>query len=188
MDLQITHRDGLPALAKRLGLTGKGVEIGVQSGFYSERLLAGSSLSRLYSIDSWKAFKKKDYDDISNLPQHRHHIAYLRTRLKLMMFGRRSKILRTLSQEAIKRFEDDSLDFIYIDANHTYEGCKGDMGQWWPKLRKGGLFAGHDYVDGKLPEGLFGVKSAVDEFSKKHEQRLYITKEKDFPSWYFIKE
>jgi hypothetical protein len=42
-------------------------------------------------------------------------------------------------------FEDGSLDFIYIDAAHDYESVKKDLAAWFPKLKPGGIFSGHDY-------------------------------------------
>lgn len=56
-------------------------------------------------------------------------------------------------------------DFIYLDARHDYDGIKEDMEAWWPLLKVGGLFAGHDFVeDGVNTAGLFGVQKAVKEF------------------------
>ena len=65
---------------------------------------------------------------------------------------------RALSVEAAKEFADESLDFIYIDATHTFEAVSQDLLAWWPKLKPGGLMAGHDYP--YFP----GLKAAVDGF------------------------
>ena len=51
-----------------------------------------------------------------------------------------------------------------IDARHDYDSVKEDLEAWFDKLRPGGIFAGHDYVDGTFSLGVFGVKAAVDEF------------------------
>ena len=61
------------------------------------------------------------------------------------------------SVEASKLFKDGSLDFIYIDASHSFVNVVFDLWAWYPKLRWGGLIAGHDY---DFPE----VKAAVDGF------------------------
>ncbi len=71
------------------------------------------------------------------------------------------KIYRTDSVEATNHFPDEYFDWIYIDADHSYEGCKRDLNAWYPKLKKGGMFCGHDFLDGEIPAGIFGVKSAV---------------------------
>jgi hypothetical protein len=67
--------------------------------------------------------------------------------------------LRMPSTSAARIFEDNSIDFCFIDADHAYEAVKEDLHSWYPKIRPGGLIAGHDY-GGADP----GVKRAVDEF------------------------
>jgi predicted O-methyltransferase YrrM len=49
------------------------------------------------------------------------------------------------SVEASKLYEDESLDFVFIDADHTKEGFSDDMDCWFPKVKQGGVIAGHDY-------------------------------------------
>lgn len=66
---------------------------------------------------------------------------------------------RMLSHEAAERFDDNSLDFVFIDASHEYVNVMIDLKAWYPKVKKGGVFAGHDYI-----QGWPGVKKAVDEF------------------------
>ena len=71
------------------------------------------------------------------------------------------KAIRLPSTEAAKKFEDNSLDFVFIDASHTYEDVKADIIAWLPKVKGGGVLAGHDYhADSDAFEG---VKLAVDE-------------------------
>ncbi len=66
--------------------------------------------------------------------------------------------MQMTSLEAAPKFEDESIDFIFIDANHDYEYVRDDINAWWPKLKTGGIMCGHDYsVDFK------GVKKAVIE-------------------------
>lgn len=54
------------------------------------------------------------------------------------------KPIRADSIEASKFYEDESLDFVYIDADHGYEAFKRDLHNWYPKVKYGGVFAGHD--------------------------------------------
>jgi hypothetical protein len=65
--------------------------------------------------------------------------------------------IRMASVEASKLYEDESLDFIFIDAAHDYENVKKDILSWFPKLKKNGIIAGHDYTTHE------GVKLAVDD-------------------------
>jgi predicted O-methyltransferase YrrM len=62
------------------------------------------------------------------------------------------------TDEAASLFQDGSLDGVFIDADHTYEAVKMDIQNWMPKVRKGGILAGHDYV-----ETWPGVIEAVNE-------------------------
>ena len=66
---------------------------------------------------------------------------------------------KTTSEEFSKTIEDGSLDFVYIDGDHQYESCKKDLQLWIPKIKKGGIIAGHDY----LAICFLGVVNAVNE-------------------------
>jgi hypothetical protein len=63
------------------------------------------------------------------------------------------------SIEAAKLYNDNSLDFIFLDGDHNYKGIKSDLIAWYPKLKSGGTFAGHDH-EPAFP----GVPLAVKEF------------------------
>ena len=65
---------------------------------------------------------------------------------------------RCLSTEAAATFEDQSVDFVFIDATHSFDAASQDIAAWWPKLRSGALLAGHDYTN--FPE----VAAAVNAF------------------------
>lgn len=66
--------------------------------------------------------------------------------------------IKSLSWEGAANYEDNSLDFVFIDAAHDYESVKKDITAWYPKVKKGGTIAGHDYNN--------NVQKAVDEFFK----------------------
>jgi len=66
--------------------------------------------------------------------------------------------IRMTSIEASKLYEDESLEFVFIDASHKYEDVMDDLKAWYPKVKKGGIFAGHDYPTWE------GVTRAVNEF------------------------
>ena len=70
------------------------------------------------------------------------------------------KAIRAQSLQAVKQFEDNSLDFVFIDASHEYEDVKDDIRTWYPKVKEGGIIAGHDYLNLDFP----GVEKAVHEF------------------------
>ena len=66
--------------------------------------------------------------------------------------------IKELSWDGAKHYEDNSLDFVFIDAAHDYESVKKDINAWFPKIKKGGIISGHDY------DWSDDVKKAVDEF------------------------
>jgi hypothetical protein len=75
------------------------------------------------------------------------------------------------SIEASSKFKDESIDCVFIDASHSYEDVKNDIKYWYPKIKKSGIIAGHDYVPGH-PESDIGVVKAVNEFFKFQELEI----------------
>jgi hypothetical protein len=161
---RVPARDELPALLNARGLLGRGAEIGVKLGAYSDELLSNWRGEELVSVDPWLSADPNEYVDRSNVSQDEFDCYYEETRNRLARHGSRSSIWRMTSVEAAAKVPDHSFDFVYIDARHDYESVKEDLGAWSAKVRPGGILAGHDYVDGDLPQGEFYVKSAVDEF------------------------
>ena len=150
-----------------------------------------------------------EYDDMSN--HNIHSDAYVETIQNINGYEDRGIMVRATSKTASEIFEDESLDFIYIDANHAYDFVVEDINLWFPKLKKGGIFSGHDYLDmdwyndpnfcpNKIDKyiytntfegthyynGIFGVNPAVDEFCNEHKYEVNVTKEW-FGTWWFIK-
>lgn len=89
-------------------------------------------------------------------------------------------IYKEYSFDAVKRFPDEYFDLIYIDADHSYEGCLRDIIDWYPKIKKGGFLIGDDYVIKQLAKTgvTFGVIEAVNEFAKKNNLTIY-----ELPVW-----
>ena len=88
---------------------------------------------------------------------------------------------RKISEEAAAFIEGNSLDFVFIDAQHHYEAVLTDVKTWFPKLRPGGLMSGHDWgLDYGPPR--FGVKKAVVEFARENHLDIQLTA--DRCTWY----
>jgi hypothetical protein len=183
---------------------GKGVEVGVFKGETSQYILKNWN-GTLYMVDVWEGLNSEEYNDSSN--HSIHTTAYKETIDNIRGYENRGIMIRASSKEASKLFQDKSLDWVWIDANHAYDYVKEDIQLWWPKLKKGGLFSGHDYMNmdwyndpkfapnGKdkyiysnigFYHGIFGVNPAVDEFATKHGYKVNVTQEW-FGTWYFIK-
>jgi hypothetical protein len=84
------------------------------------------------------------------------------------------RMYRQLSHEAVANFPDEYFDLIYIDGDHTFDGCYRDMQNWWAKLKSGKYFVGDDFRNRKAPmTGVeFGVVRAVQTFCK-HQNLTY---------------
>ena len=184
--MQILHRNEFGTLLNTLGLTGNGAELGVQRGEYSEVLLRTSKLHRLYLVDVWRHLPDTEYIDITNQADTVREQEYQQTLTRVAPYAPRAVVLREDLRVAIRRFPRDYFDFIYIDANHRYESVRADMLAWYPKLKSGGVFAGHDYTDGRSRNGLYGVKRAVTEFVSPLGVQLYLTPDRA-QSWYWVK-
>jgi hypothetical protein len=157
------------------------VEVGVQGGGYAAFMLRKTNPQKLFLIDCWEHQDPQVYDDpeanVSNELQER---LYRETKQRFAN-DPRVVIMREYSKNAAAKFEDESIDWLYLDANHGYEAAREDLDLWWPKIKKGGMLSGHDYA----VRPSFGVVQAVNEFLIKHNLSLtYRTVEEHiYDSW-----
>lgn len=149
-------RNSLPGLCPKDGI---GIELGVWRGGFSKIILEESELGLLLSIDAWNT---------GNWSGPEQHKLALR---KLAKFGSRSVVMKIDFTEAANVIPNEWADFIYIDGRHDYRSVNTDIRNWWPKLKPGGLFAGHDYEEYRN----FGVIRAVDQFVKEQRLELFVT-------------
>jgi hypothetical protein len=171
----VPSREELPGLLNARRLLGCAVEVGVKQGEFSQHMLSHWRGRHLISIDPWIEDTSGAYVDIANVPQVEHEGYLAETRARLAPFGSRSSIWRMTSAEGAERIPHSSLDCVYIDARHDFDSVMEDCALWLPKVRPGGILAGHDYLDGDFSAGRFRVKRAVDQFFAKHEIRVYCT-------------
>lgn len=137
-------RDDLARLFAELGFK-VGAEIGVQQGAYSEVLAQSNPGVQLYCVDAWKAYKGyREY-----VTQARIDAFYEEAQDRLAPYG--CRLIKKFSVEALGDFEDRSLDFVYIDANHSFLQVAQDIDGWRKKVRKGGIVSGHDYLRRRPP-------------------------------------
>jgi uncharacterized Rossmann fold enzyme len=158
----------------------KGAEIGIFAGDMSKALLRNSHKLNLIMVDSWEAGGAAYSEDSGAGDFHIHltqdaQDAYERKAKAVTEFANgRRVIMPVRSTIAAKHILDKYLDFVFIDADHSYEGCRADIETWAPKLKRGGLLCGHDYNNHYYPE--FGVNRAVDEFVAANELQLELGK------------
>lgn len=169
-----------------MGLLGEGTEIGVYRGDFSYHILENWRGKKLHSIDWWKHQGRKL--DRSDAPQLEHDENFSITKEILARFKNRSNILRERSIGASIRFSSKSLDFVYIDASHDYRSVWGDLEVWYPKIKNGGVIAGHDYKNSFVRKNLVEVKRAVDNYFQIFDLKVLTTTEDNIPSWWVIKK
>jgi predicted O-methyltransferase YrrM len=156
----------------------RGAEIGVLRGDTSAALLQQFPQLVLLMVDTWSSVPTNSSYARSHDSAARQHwaqhtaneqIAYTRTEFA----ADRRVLVRGKSTSAALVIADSSLDFAFIDADHTYDAVVADIASWWPKIRNGGILAGHDYGGRKNRCGLWGVSKAVDEFVAHHRLTLH---------------
>eukprot|EP00927_Polykrikos_kofoidii_P023627 TRINITY_DN21701_c0_g1_i1.p1 TRINITY_DN21701_c0_g1~~TRINITY_DN21701_c0_g1_i1.p1 ORF type:complete len:318 (-),score=40.37 TRINITY_DN21701_c0_g1_i1:31-984(-) len=147
------RRDVLLAhLARALNLTGDFVELGVQEGIFAARMLDRlrelSRSPRLYwLVDLWQKSFLDDDPTVYKRQRHASMQAKLvrQTTLSVEQHWKKVRLLQLATVQAARLFNDGSVDFVYVDAQHDYCGVLDDLQAWWPKLRVGGVMAGDDY-------------------------------------------
>jgi len=130
-----------------------GVEIGVNNGRFAQYMCERIPDLKYYGIDPYNR-----YDDFRIASTSAMQHSYRKAAAKLTPFD--AEIIPTFSALAYSRFENESIDFVYIDGNHSFNYVLMDILLWLPKIRKGGVISGHDYSD--KPNEATDVKAAVD--------------------------
>jgi len=153
IEIPNSNRDELALYFKDLGYK-EGAEIGVESGKYTEVLCKAGM--KMHAIDYWSPY------DGYYRPEPQEP-AYITAQRRLAPYN--VNFIKKYSMDAVKDFKDDSLDFVYIDANHTFPYVVNDIWEWEKKVKIGGVISGHDYMilrDKNTRYGCCHVKHAVD--------------------------
>ncbi len=186
----ITHRDQIPNLLNNMEKPTI-IEIGVQFGDHLGKMLT-ENVKSAYAVDSWRSTENIGQND-SAFTQEELDNQYKNV-CERFHGDERVKFIREFSREASLLFDDETFDFIYIDADHTYEAVIIDLESWYPKLKVGGVISGHDYIDGDYTLSIghrvrFGVIDAVSEFRKKNridDDNFHVSDEQ-YASFFIIK-
>lgn len=117
-----------------------GAEIGVERGIFSKRLCVVNPNLHLYCVDPWLAYK--GYRE--HVSQSKLNAFYEEAQQRLKPFN--CTFIRKTSVEAAKDIKDGSLDWVYLDGNHNLLHVVQDLYAWVPKVRAGGIIAGHDFL------------------------------------------
>lgn len=154
----------------------RGVEVGVHRGETSARLLQHFPNLHLLMVDPWTVYGpnhpyRKSGDGCAKFSQAEQdenmHLADVNTQFA----AHRRMICRDESADAAekRRFSSEPhFDFVFLDGDHTYEGVKADINAWWDLVRDGGVLAGHDLDHVRDRKGIWGVRRAVEEFTREN--------------------
>jgi len=162
-----------------------GAEVGVWDGSNAANILDLVPEVKLILVDMYKYFKGSQHR------QPRFDKAKRRARKKVG--NSNVQWLEMSSELASQQIPDGSLDFVYIDCDHSYDYAMQDIIMWSRKVRKGGMISGHDYVSSK--EQNVGVMDAVNDYCRFHNIEFKVTDilaetprrdgSPGIPSWYW---
>jgi hypothetical protein len=151
-------------------------EIGVFKGDFADKLLSCNP-SQFHLIDCWAKGPvmsgNADGNNVERIADGEKLFDLVSNRFK---FNETVIIHRDMSFNVLGKFDDNSLDAIYVDGDHSYEGVKRDLTLAVKKVKKYGLIMGHDYEMNMTKAKTaynFGVKRAVDEFCEKFNLKVY---------------
>ena len=127
-----------------------GAWLGKSASFMGVEILNSGKNIKFDVVDTWKGSSQVQ---LKYADEHDVYAEFLKN-----VEGLPVHPVRLPSVEAAKLYKDWSLYFVFIDASHDYDNVKADINAWLPKIKKGGIIAGHDYSDNRG-----GVKQAVQE-------------------------
>lgn len=146
---------GLAPYIKRLGENVVGIEIGTCRAESTAYLLEKCpNIQRIFTIDPYQAYQDWNgeitQDDVDRFMDA--------AKKNLEPYGDRARMIRETSTQAVSNFTDTLVDFIFVDGDHSYEATLADCEAYYPFLKPGGFFCGHDY------SSIDAVYRAVNDF------------------------
>ena len=160
-------------------LTGRelvGVEIGVCLGVTTEALLKQiPNIKKIYAVDNYPTFVDWNGGDMN---AERQALMKQYAKTLLTPFGDRVKFCYESSTEFAKTLKEESLDFVFIDGDHSEEASYADFCNYYPLVKKHGIFAGHDIV-------LSDVEKSLKRFLGENFSKVITVSNN---AWYMIKE
>jgi len=150
---------GLSPYIKRLGEKVTGIEIGTCRAESTVFLLEKCpNITKITTVDPYKAYNDWNGEINQNVIDKFMMIA----QENLKPYGKRAIMVRETSIDAASKFKNESVDFIFVDGDHSYDATLADCETYYPKLKKGGFFCGHDY------SSIEAVNRAVNDFRTKN--------------------
>lgn len=145
-----------------------GAEIGVWRGEFSAAILKTKQIKKLHLIDAWICYNSpggvlKETDTAEGAEEARYQEVL--SRFSENIKKKQVIIHKAFSKDAASDIKNNSLDWIYIDAGHSYEDVSEDLNNYYSKMKSGSFIMGDDYN----PNAWIGVVNAVDEFRNRED-------------------
>ena len=140
-----------------------GVEVGVCLAHTTEAYAKGiKNLKKLYAVDNYPTFVDWDGSDWN---KDRQDLMKKAAQEKMLAYKDKVEIHHVASEEFVKTIEDESLDFVFIDGDHSFEAALKDFQNYYPKVKTGGIFGGHDIQ-------LDSIRNALSYFLKERSNEV----------------
>lgn len=188
-------RDDMYKMFADLGFT-VGVETGVEKGKNAQTMFEIIPNLKLYGVDSYKQHPQASYAYHASLRHwDENYLEGCKRQCLKRMNGRNFTLLQGFSENMADKLEDNSVDFVYLDADHSYDMVMLDIIKWGRKIKKGGIISGHDYYyDNDTSLRRAKVTQAVNDYTNIHGIKFYITDEHHaklkgdfYPTWFWVK-
>ena len=158
----------LPKLINERGYK-VGAEIGVAYGGHAEAILKNTDVEKLYLVDpyhpDWVGTDGYTLPNGDHFGQHEYEELYLHALHRTNKYQGRTKFIRDTSHAGSTIVDQDLgegyLDFVFIDAKHTYDDLMADLKLWAPLVKEGGIVAGHDFGHESYP----GIERCVRDWA-----------------------
>ncbi len=131
-----------------------GCEVGVMKGIHALETLNNLDIKKLYLVDPYLPYIDGD-------GYIKKKIVFDKKIAHRNLSNRNVDFIYKASKKACKQFEDNTLDFVYIDANHSFKHVFEDIDCWYPKVVDGGVIGGHDF-DTKHNDVILAVLDFID--------------------------
>lgn len=172
----LATREQMLSLLPKNGMV---AELGVDHGEFSQKILEINQPSKLHLVDVWHS---------DRYPERLFHEVSKKFQSEIK--NGKVEINRGLSTEVVNQFPDGYFDWIYIDTAHTYSVTKAELETYLPKMKHGGIIAGHDFIVGEIDvPWKYGVIEAVYEFcSSDGWEIIYLTMERGISPSFAIRK
>lgn len=142
MEIKLTSKFDIVNLLPENPVT---CEVGAAAADFSAHIVEHWKSSKHYMVDHWAPLRGVTGD--GSFPTEWHEMNYHIAKWRMYKFQHIAVFLRGISWEMAKEVPDESLDFLYVDANHSEVGVTNDLEAWYPKVKVGGIISGHDYLN-----------------------------------------